>query len=335
MPPEQEVVQPPIGSIEGRPGVTVVTQENFNDYVNEKLGPVVNPDPEAEAETELAEIEAKKVQTIEQGPKEGDINGSEVFFKGKWVKKHDFNYRVHLKTEEAKAETKAELEKTAAEAKAAREEAAKAAKERDELRAKYEPPQSLDPGAEPNETSFTDMASFKAAYKEWAAKSARAEDARKQQEAKAKSLVEEATKRWQSSEAELIAEIPDYAQRLANAPGGSINVSNELKDAIFDSDNGPRLRLHLAENPDVLNELLSMPVGKMLKQVGRLEAGLTKAAPVVKGTPLAEVQISKAPEPITPVRGGKAVTGLKIDAQGNWTGTPEEFKAARLAGKIK
>jgi hypothetical protein len=338
-----EVQAPPIGAVEGRPGVTVVTQENWNGYVDQQVGApaevVVNDDLEEVAAAEAAVIEeqqaAAKVEA--EAPKEGDIKGADVFFKGKWVKKHDFNYRVHLKTGEAKAELQAKIDATAAEAKTAKETAATAAKERDELRAKYEPPASLDPGAEPNEANYQDMAKFKADYREWAAKSARAEDSKQRQEAQAKADTEAATKRWRASEAELTAEIPDYAQRLANAPGAAIGVSNELRDAIFDSDNGPRLRLHLAENPEVLRALLEMPVGRMMKQVGKLEdsMGKVEVAPAKKGNTLADVQMSKAPAPITPIRGGNVVTGLKIDAAGNWTGTPEEFKAARLAGKIK
>src|SRR5204863_5662768 len=92
-----EVETQPIGSVEGRPGVTVVTQENFNAYVDQQLGVKPEPDPEVVAAEELKEIETKQaeVKAAETAPKEGDTDGSKVFFNGRWVPKHDFGYRVH------------------------------------------------------------------------------------------------------------------------------------------------------------------------------------------------------------------------------------------------
>lgn len=332
-------VKAPIGSVEGRPGVVVVTQDNFNDYVNQELGPSkANPDPEAEAQAEFEALEAAKEAAKVVEPKEGDTEGPNVYFKGKWVKKHDFNYRLHVKTEEAKAELKADMEKTAAEAKAAKEEAAKAAKERDELKQKYEPPPSLEVGPEPDASKYTDIAEYSKARDEWAVSKYRADEAKKQAEQSQRDAAEKQAKKWADSEAALRLEIPDYSERLANAAGASIGVSNELKDAIVDSDIGPKLRLHLAENPDVLKDLLKMPVGRMLKKVGQIEdaLGKPKEAKTEEKTPLVEVQISKAPEPISPVKGGSLPgTGNVVDSSGNVVGGYEAYKAARLAGKIK
>jgi hypothetical protein len=74
---------PEPGAVEGRPGVTVLTNENFNEYVDSKLGPLappetVNPDPEAEAAAEAAEIEARQAaeKAAAAAPKEGDVDGA-------------------------------------------------------------------------------------------------------------------------------------------------------------------------------------------------------------------------------------------------------------------
>ncbi len=48
-----------------------------------------------------------------------------------------------------------------------------------------------------------------------------------------------------------------------------------------------------------------------------------------------EVEVSKAPAPITPLNGRNAGTGVPIDDKGEFTGTPAEWRALRKAGKIK
>ncbi len=341
-------VQAPIGAVEGRPGVTVVTQENFNAYVNQEMGQAdegdagadVDPNPPAE---EPAKADAAAAAKPADAPavveaKEGDVDGTKVFFRGKWVHKHDFNYRVHLKTEEARKELNEKIETTAKEAREAKEAAEKAARERDELKNKYEPPELLEAGPEPDPQNYTDMDKFRADLKTWAAKNARAEDAKRVSAEKAQREAEERMKRLRDGEVELQKEIPDYNERLANSPGVDVALPPDLLNAILDSDISARLRLHLAESIDVLNKLKAMPVSRMNREIGKIEVSLGKAeakeAPAA-GT-LGSIQMSKAPPPITPIRGGNAsVSGLKFDEKGNWTGTSEEWKAARNAGKIK
>lgn len=344
---QEQEVKAPVGSVEGRPGVTVVTQENFHDYVNEKMGvvPAVeseenteNPDPEAAAKQELAELETKQAEEQAKAaePKEGDIDGANVFFNGKWVKKHDFNYRLHLKTEETKKEAQARIDAAAAEAKAAREEREAIARERDELKAKYEPkPQEL--GPEPDPAKFTDINEYAKALKEWTAASTRQADEAARQEQQAKKAAADALKAFNDRQEAIKAEVPDYAEKIANS---QVNVSNEMRDAILESEVGPAMLYYLAEHPETAQALGQMTVKKMLREFGKIEASLGSAdKPQTKSTAGARIaavaEISKAPAPISPLRGSHAVDGLKFDSQGNWTGTPEEWKAARQTGKIK
>src|SRR5258708_7672275 len=177
--------KPPVGSIEGKPGVTVITQENFKEYVDEKLGvkpaEEVNEDPEAIAAAEAARIEEEKKAkgTAAKAPKEGDIDGSKVFFKGKWVGKQDFGYRLHIQTE-AKAK-EADTKIATAEAKAKTEREAREAAERREadLKAKYEPPKG-ELGPEPQAKDFTEIAEYSKALKEWQGEKNIPEDGQKQ-----------------------------------------------------------------------------------------------------------------------------------------------------------
>ena len=77
----------------------------------------------------------------------------------------------------------------------------------------------------------------------------------------------------------------------------------------------------------------------MLRELGRLEAKLMGSAvsPPAKSQEKASTvaEISRAPSPISPLRGANAPIATKIDAKGEFYGTYEEYKAARKAGKIK
>ena len=322
----------PVGSVEGKPGVTVITSKNREAYVNEQIGTPepTNPDPEQIGAEEAAVLDAKKaeIKAAETAPKEGDKDGSKVYFKGEWVDKHNFGYRVHLKAEEVRKEEQAKFEAKETEAKTLREEREALARERDELKAKYEPPKSDELGPEPLPTQFTDVTEYSKALKDWTAESTRKADAAARAQAASET-------RWKEAEKALQAEIPDYAERLAKAPASAVNISNELRDAIFDSDIGPKLRLHLAENPEVVRELSAMTIGQMLKRVGRIEASLTTGGKE-QSTPAAKlaavVELSKAPAPITPIKGGAGVLDVKVDdsdGKRKYHGSYEDYKRDR------
>ena len=94
---------------EPRPGVTVVTQDNFNQWADSQLGitsPADNQDgvDGAQAQDTIEGAKGEPAKTAVAEPKEGDEEGSKVFFNGKWVDKRDFSYRLHKKTQEATAE---------------------------------------------------------------------------------------------------------------------------------------------------------------------------------------------------------------------------------------
>jgi hypothetical protein len=336
---------PEPGAVEGRPGVTVLTNENFNEYVDSKLGPLappetVNPDPEAEAAAEAAEIEARQAaeKAAAAAPKEGDVDGAKVFFKGKWTPKHDFAYRLHIKTQETEAAAAEKVAKAAKDAEDARAEAAKAAKERDELRAKYEPPKSEEIGPEPQPSQFTDMAEYAKALKEWAGQKALNEAKAAREAEQAAKDREAATKAWNARLKAAQEAFPDYDEKVKASP---VQVSDQMRDAILESEVGPLIVLHFAEHPEAAEAMKQLTVKAMLKEFGKLEDKIGSAGkpPGKSGNGAAGAatvaEISKAPAPISPLRGANAPAGLKFDDKGNWTGTPEEWKKAREAGKIK
>jgi hypothetical protein len=104
-------------------------------------------------------------------------------------------------------------------------------------------------------------------------------------------------------------------------------VSDDIRDAILESDVGPKILYHLAENSEFAKKVASMPTRAALKEIGKLEARFeAKAEPVVK---------SKAPAPVTPLKAVSGVADTKISSDGNWYGSYAEWKAARKAGKVR
>lgn len=329
--------------VEGRPDAVVLTQENFKEYVDEKLGvtpsedaPDAEADPEAAAATEFAEQEKAKAEEATKAaePKEGDVDGSKVYFKGKWVGKHDFQYRLHVQTEAKTKEAEAKIAAAAQEAKEAREAKEAADKRIAELKAKYEPdpPAELGPEPDPKDYGAEDMDKFRADLKKWSAENTKREIASENEKAAKAKQAEATAKAWKERAEAAAKEMPDFQETIA---GSSVSLSDQARDAIIESDVGPKLLYHFAKNPDQAEALGKMTVGRMLREIGRLEAEIGGAAKPQSKSAEKVVEISKAPAPITPLKGGNAITGLKIDSKGEWTGTYEEFKAADRAGKFK
>jgi chromosome segregation ATPase len=309
-----------------RADVTVVTPENFDAYVNERMG-IVEDTPEQVAQKELDAINATNAEAA--NAKEIDEDPTHDVAELPDEKKKGINERFS-KLSTAKREAEAATEAAKAEVKAEKERSAKLEQEANELRAKYEPVKTeQDP--EPMPEQFTDLGQYREALKEWTADDTRRKDSI---EAAEKSQIQrnnEVTKLWQDRQAATKATIPDYAETIANS---ELNVSNQIRDAIVESEIGPQVLYHLAKNPDLVAELNSMPVAKALIKFGKLEDKLTPASNESKPT-LKVVEVSKAPAPISPLKGSTSVTTNGLDAKGEFHGTAEEWRKLRQSGKIK
>jgi hypothetical protein len=58
-----------------------------------------------------------------------------------------------------------------------------------------------------------------------------------------------------------------------------------------------------------------------------------KSEPDTKVVP--KVEISKAPAPISPLKGGSPVVDVPVDSNGEFKGSFAKYKELRTAGKIK
>jgi hypothetical protein len=122
--------------------------------------------------------------------------------------------------------------------------------------------------------------------------------------------------------------MPDFEAMVSSA---DVTVSNEVRDAIFESDVGPRILYHLAENPDFAQKLQGMTLTAALRTIGKLEAQYEKTEPQTKPA----VGKSKAPVPINPIKSAANGRDVALTSDGQFHGSYQAWKAARLAGKIR
>jgi len=188
-------------------------------------------------------------------------------------------------------------------------------------------PQVQNIDEEPQPGQFQDAFEYAKALAQFSTERALKE--RDQQEAN-KKLNEERQKTIQSWSAKLEkmkAEMPDYDDIVSTA---NVTVSDDIRDSILESDVGPRILYHLAEDLEFAQKIAAMPTRKALVEIGKLEKlyerNEAKQETVVK---------SKAPAPIKPLRAGNGQADIPINSSGEFHGTYQSWKEARRAGKIR
>jgi hypothetical protein len=188
-------------------------------------------------------------------------------------------------------------------------------------------PQVQNIDEEPQPGQFQDAFEYAKALAQFSTERALKE--RDQQEAN-KKLNEERQKTIQSWSAKLEkmkAEMPDYDDIVSTA---NVTVSDDIRDSILESDVGPRILYHLAEDLEFAQKIAAMPTRKALVEIGKLEKlyerNEAKQETVVK---------SRAPAPIKPLRAGNGQADIPINSSGEFHGTYQSWKEARRAGRIK
>jgi hypothetical protein len=152
------------------------------------------------------------------------------------------------------------------------------------------------------------------------------EMSRKAQEEQSRKQVE-FQKRVESAKANL----PDYEDTIAAA--GDIPVSAPVGESIVDSEFGPEILYYLADNPDYARSLAEKSLTAQLREIGKLEAKFEKTATPSKKEPVAKK--SNAPAPISPIKASSSAVETGLDSDRAFHGTYQQWKAARLAGKIR
>ena len=288
---------------------TIVTSENLADFNANKLSLASESSPtEAEVDENPSEPAAKKGQS-EPKLAEDEATG----------------------TEEKKQNPK--LEKRFSELTKARKEAEAKVKELEDRLAAQEstraPTQAPDGNQKPSPDDFKDAFEYAEALAEWSAENALA---RREQEVKQKEVeARRATviQTWQQKLDATKAELPDYEVMVSSSP---MSVNDTVRDAIVESDVGPRILYELASNDELAEKLSTLTTAGALKLIGKLEAQFEKTEEPAKAERKTVAAKSNAPEPIRPLRSTGGVADVAMDGDKL---SFQQWKAGRLAGKIR
>lgn len=194
------------------------------------------------------------------------------------------------------------------------------------LEQQRQPQQAVSIEQEPQPSQFSDAFEYAKALAEYSTEKALAERDRQQALAKEQEAQQKIIQSWAQKVQAAKAEMPDFDDMVASS---DVVVNNAVRDAILESDVGPKILYHLAENNDLAKKIAGLSPNAALREIGKLEARFEKteqSAPIVK---------SKAPPPIQPIRGGQGKPDVPISATGEFHGSYQAWKAARKSGKIR
>ena len=291
---------------------SVVTSENAAEFYANKLGLAVEDAPV------LAEESERTVEAESQSDANAE-DEAEVTDKPKQNPKLEKRFSELTKQREQ-----------------AKQEAAKEREARENLEVRlreYEQkatPIVAEPlGQEPQPSQFQDAFEYAKALSEWNVEKVLAERDRAEADRRANEERNKVISAWTQKVEAAKAKMPDFEEMVASA---DVAVNDAIRDAIVESDVGPEVLYHLAQDTEYARKLAAMPVAKALKEIGKLEARFeAKDEPEVKSV----ARQSNAPSPIRPLKASSSAADVPINANGEFHGTYQQWKEARLAKKIR
>jgi DNA repair exonuclease SbcCD ATPase subunit len=295
--------------VQERTADLIVTSETLADFQANRLGLAPDDAPEAvEEPTEPVEAEADENELLEAEDEATEIDEEPKKANPKLEKRFS---KVTRRAEAAEAKAR-ELE--------------------DRLKALENPRQEIANdglGEKPQASQFADAYEYAEALAEWSAEKALQERDRKEAEKQVQLEQQKIAESWKKKVETVKAELPDWDEVVASS---TVSVSDELRDAILDSDYGAQLLYELASDDDYAAKLASMPTIKALRELGKLEAKFEKT----EEPKSISVKQTKAPKPLTPIKAtGSAINEARVDNDGRYHGTYAQWKADRLAGRIR
>ena len=180
---------------------------------------------------------------------------------------------------------------------------------------------------EPQPSQFSDAFEYAKALAEYTADKRIADMKREEAQAKEAEQRQKVINQWTSKVEEAKKSLPDFDDIVASS---DVVVNDDIRDAILESDVGPQILYHLAENDEVAKKIAGLSPKQALREIGTLEARFEKAE-----QPTQSVAKSKAPAPIQPIRGGKGTPDVPMGSDGVFYGTAAQWKELRKSGKIR
>ena len=292
----------------------VLTSENAAEFYANRLGLAESP-----AETEAVEETPEPVAEDEQSePKEAEKEANQ-----------EGERKQNPKLEKRFSEITKQREEARQEAQRERQARVDLEQRLAALEQQRQPQQQSYIDQEPQPSQFADAFEYAKALAEFSTEKALAERDRQVAQAREQEAQQKIIQSWAQKVQDAKAELPDFDDLVASS---DVVVNNAVRDAILESDVGPRILYHLAENNDLAKKIASLSPNAALREIGRLEAKF-EVKPEAKQT--APVVRSKAPAPIQPIRGGQGQPDIPMSANGEWHGSYQAWKLARKAGKIR
>jgi len=187
-------------------------------------------------------------------------------------------------------------------------------------------------GEEPKPEQFGDMYEYAKALAEYTADKKLMERDKEEKNRKAAAEQEAKFKTWADRVNAVKSELPDFDDMVQSS---DVRVSDPVRDAIIESEHGPKILYYLAENTEFAKKLSNMSVVSAVREIGKIEARYERESKVDDSEAKPIIGKSKAPAPITPLRGAVSTVDAGIDADGNFHGTYQQWKAARQAKRIR
>ena len=313
-----------MSEVEARLAANIVTSENLAEFAAQKLGLVETPANEAvneDANSAVAEPDAEADQSGQDGEGKDATATDEAKEK-----------KPNPKLERRFSEITKQREQARQEAQREREQREALEIRLKELEAKVNPPAAQpedELGEEPKPEMFNDMFEYARALAEYTADKKLMERDKEEQARQAKAEQEAKFQAWADRVNAAKNELPDFDDMVQSS---DVRVSDPVRDAIIESENGPKILYWLAENTDFAKKLADMSVVSAVREIGKIEARFEKAK---DPEPKPVVGKSKAPAPINPLRGAVNTVDANMDADGNFHGTYQQWKAARSSRKIR
>lgn len=294
---------------------SVVTSENAANFYAERLGL-------AESKAEPEAVEPEKAEAEPEAAEQSEPPEAETA-------KPQEERKQNPKIEKRFSEITRQREEARAEAQREREARASLEARLAELERQAAPKQETKVDQEPQPHQFEDAFEYAKALADYRVEQRFRQEKEAQEQARVQSERAKTQEAWMQKIVAAKSEMPDFDEMIASA--GDTPIPDHIRDAVMDSDVGPKLLYHFASNPEVVGELSKMTPAKALRELGKLETRFEVNEDSPKPPPVAR---SKAPEPIQPIRGaGKADVPMTSD--GVFKGSYHEWKAMRKAGKIR
>jgi hypothetical protein len=245
---------------------------------------------------------------------------------------------IEEKEQEEKPKANPKLERRFSEITKQREEARKEAQAEREARQALEArlaalerqpaPQAPKVDEEPQPSQFNDAFEYARALALYSTEQALEQRDRQEAEAKVAQERQKVIQTWASKVQQAKASLPDFDDIVASS---DVVIQDDIRDAILESDVGPQILYHLAENEDVAKKIAGLSAKQALREIGKLEARFEAKETAPETKPVVR---SKAPAPIQPLR-GSSPADTPMSTTGEWHGTFQAWKEARKAGKIR